>query len=254
VPEGRPTQTAEHDPDLLATPPRRVTSSPADRPAVIVAYAMSRRSHRWRGPQGGPASTARAQGTQAASPRPRRDAAPAGPTTRPLLEEATVHVPGPATEPDEPAHQHPTAVALEEPPARVDGEAMDLASQGIVVPAPDGLEPAVRRSQSPQRDVGEDGTADGRSTCTAAQLRRFIRSRPFVPLHELRRRFQVIGDEDDVSPMDVGGRHLFVGLPQREADLLGELLGSGDVGYELLLDPTAPLVVGVFPMRPVARS
>jgi hypothetical protein len=52
----------------------------------------------------------------------------------------------------------------------------------------------------------------------------------------------------------VSGRRLFVGLPPREATLLGELLGAGDVGYELLLDPASPLVVGVFPMRPVPRG
>ena len=38
---------------------------------------------------------------------------------------------------------------------------------------------------------------------TAAQLRRFIKSRPYVPLHELRRRFELNGDLDDVSPVDV---------------------------------------------------
>jgi hypothetical protein len=73
-------------------------------------------------------------------------------------------------------------------------------------------------------------------------------------MHELRRRFELNGAEDDVSPVTVDGQRLFVGLPDREADLLGELLRAGDVGYELLLDPACPLVVGVFPMRPVPRS
>ena len=54
--------------------------------------------------------------------------------------------------------------------------------------------------------------------------------------------------------MTVNGRRMFVGLPTREATLLGELLGAGDVGCELLLDPASPLIVGVFPMRPVPRS
>jgi hypothetical protein len=95
---------------------------------------------------------------------------------------------------------------------------------------------------------------EGPSGCTAAQLRRFIKSRAYVPLHELRRRFELPGSEDDVNPVTVGGRHLFVGLPRREAVLLGELLGAGDVGCELLLDPVTPLIVGVFPMRPVPRG
>ncbi len=90
--------------------------------------------------------------------------------------------------------------------------------------------------------------------CTAPQLRRFIKSRAYVPIHELRRRFELNGMDDDVSPVTVDGRHLYVGLPNREAGLLGELLGAGDVGYELLLDPTAPLIIGLFPTRPVPRS
>jgi hypothetical protein len=53
--------------------------------------------------------------------------------------------------------------------------------------------------------------------------------------------------------MDLEDRRIFVGLPAREADMLGELVRHGEVGYELLLDPTSPIVVGVFPMRPIQR-
>ena len=95
---------------------------------------------------------------------------------------------------------------------------------------------------------------DNRPTCTTAQLRRFIKSRPWVPMHELRRRFGVWGGDDDVSPMHVGDRTLFVGLPAAEAAMMAELLSGGDVGYELSLDPVTPIVVGVYPMRPVPRS
>ena len=91
------------------------------------------------------------------------------------------------------------------------------------------------------------------AACTQAQLRRFIKSRPYVPLHELRRRFGLNGSDDDVSSVEVDGQLLFVGLPARESGLLGELLRQGDVGYELLLDPTSPIIIGVFPMRPVQR-
>jgi hypothetical protein len=110
---------------------------------------------------------------------------------------------------------------------------------------------------SPDRDAngnGRDANGNGEAqACTQAQLRRFIKSRPYVPLHELRRRFGLNGSDDDVAPVDVDGRRLFVGLPARESGLLGELLRQGDVGYELLLDPVSPVIVGVFPMRPVQR-
>jgi hypothetical protein len=94
----------------------------------------------------------------------------------------------------------------------------------------------------------------GRPTCTVAQLRRFIKSRPWVPMHELRRRFGIAGVEDDVTPIRVGDTRLYVGLPSAEGRLVAELLAGGDVGYELSLDPDVPVVVGVYPMRPVPRS
>jgi len=90
--------------------------------------------------------------------------------------------------------------------------------------------------------------------CTAPQLRRFIKSRPYVPMHELRRRFGINGQEDEVTPVDLAVGRIFVGLPTREGGLLGELLRGGEVGYELSLDPRSPIVVGLYPMRPVPRS
>jgi hypothetical protein len=90
--------------------------------------------------------------------------------------------------------------------------------------------------------------------CTAPQLRRFIKSRPYVPMHELRRRFGINGGEDDVTPVALSSGMIYVGLPSREGSLLGELLRGGEVGYELSLDPRSPVVVGLYPMRPVARG
>src|SRR5450759_3934420 len=51
-----------------------------------------------------------------------------------------------------------------------------------------------------------------------------------------------------------GQRTLYVGLPPREAQFLCDLVRSCEVGCEMLLDPTSPGVVGVYPMRPVARQ
>ena len=90
--------------------------------------------------------------------------------------------------------------------------------------------------------------------CTAPQLRRFIKSRPYVPMHELRRRFGINGSEDDVTAVDLSSGRVFVGLPAREGGLLGELLRGGEVGYELSMDPRSPIVVGLYPMRPVPRT
>jgi hypothetical protein len=99
-----------------------------------------------------------------------------------------------------------------------------------------------------------DGYAERGSTCTAPQLRRFIKSRPYVPMHELRRRFGIDGTEDEVTGVALTDGRIYVGLPEREGALLGDLLRGGEIGYELSLDPRTPVVIGVYPMRPVPRA
>jgi hypothetical protein len=113
-----------------------------------------------------------------------------------------------------------------------------------------------RRPPDEEAEAGESspGRSGGRQSCSQSQLRRFIKSRAYVPLHELRRRFGIDGAEDDVVRIEVEGRGLFVGLPRREAEMLRELVRSGEVGVELLVDPETPVVVGVYPMRPVPRT
>jgi hypothetical protein len=106
-----------------------------------------------------------------------------------------------------------------------------------------------RRPPMPGGPMGDRG-----ATCTAPQLRRFIKSRPYVPMHELRRRFGIDGQDDDVTGVSLSDGRIYVGLPEREGALLGELLKGGEIGFELSLDPRTPIVVGVYPMRPVPRS
>jgi hypothetical protein len=142
----------------------------------------------------------------------------------------------------------------------------DLANESRAEPAPHALgssppaveangvalsPPGVNRNGPPHPENGHLGAVAG---CTAPQLRRFIKSRPYVPMHELRRRFGINGNEDDVTAVDLAVGRIFVGLPAREGGLLGELLRGGEVGYELSLDPRSPIVVGLYPMRPVPRS
>ena len=116
------------------------------------------------------------------------------------------------------------------------------------------------RDRPPTRDPGDGGAppeagAPGiERVATAPQLRRFIKSRAYVPMHELRRRFAINGNDDDVTPVELDRSRVYVGLPEREGRLLGELLRGGDIGYELSLDPISPIVVGVYPMRPVSRG
>jgi hypothetical protein len=155
------------------------------------------------------------------------------------------------------APEPPTALAGSAAPVE---PAPALAARARIEPPPEPRPevhaPAPRPESGPPPHVQtvHPGGDDGRPTCTAAQLRRFIKSRPWIPMHELRRRFGIYGGDDDVTPVRVNGTTLFIGLPAAEGRLMAELLGGGDVGYELSLDPGAPIVVGVYPMRPVARG
>ena len=117
------------------------------------------------------------------------------------------------------------------------------------MPRPVPAAPALNGGQAQPAPIERQGGG-----CTTAQLRRFIKSRAYVPIHEIRRRFLIATEDDDVSGIDLETRRIFVGLPPREGQMLGELLRGGEVGYELQLDPVAPIVVGVYPMRPVSRS
>jgi hypothetical protein len=72
-------------------------------------------------------------------------------------------------------------------------------------------------------------------------------------MHELRRRFELNGQADDVSPIATPDGTVWVGLPIREAAFIGELVRQGEVGLELCHDPCVSMVIGVFAMRPVAR-
>ncbi len=121
--------------------------------------------------------------------------------------------------------------------------------------------PAVSRRHAGWAPVNENGAEfggrpdNGAPSPTAAQFRRFIKSRPYVPLHELRRRFELNGDLDEVASIRMpDGETVYVGLPARESQFIADLARDGDIGLELCRDPLVPMVVGVYPMRPVTRN
>lgn len=134
----------------------------------------------------------------------------------------------------------------DEPAASADAAAPVEAA----APEPEGSRPGDGRAPG---DVGPTEPL-AIAGATASQLRRFIKSRPWVPMHELRRRFGIEGPEDEMTLVDLPGARIYVGLPPREAGLLGDLVRQGEVGYELVHDPDCPAVAGVYPMRPVVRT
>lgn len=86
---------------------------------------------------------------------------------------------------------------------------------------------------------------------STSSLRRFITSRPYVPIAELRRRFG-LDEADVVSRIEREGSVAYVGLPEREATKIGDLWARDEIGLELSVEVHAPVVVGIYPMR-IAR-
>ena len=160
-----------------------------------------------------------------------------------------------------PASRHDTAstqASAPPPDAAAPPTAQGTPTNGTATNGANGAAmPAPRLNGNGHASVNGETAQNGgerQAGCTAPQLRRFIKSRPYVPMHELRRRFSIDGSDDDVTPVELDGSRVFVGLPAREGSLLGELLRGGEIGYELSFDPLAPIVVGVYPMRPVPRT
>jgi hypothetical protein len=86
---------------------------------------------------------------------------------------------------------------------------------------------------------------------STSSLRRFITSRPYVTVAELRRRFG-LDEPDAMALLRRNGSTAWVGLPEREANKLQELWDRNELGVELSVEVRAPVVVGVYPMR-IAR-
>lgn len=86
---------------------------------------------------------------------------------------------------------------------------------------------------------------------STSSLRRFVSSRPYVPVAELRRRFG-LDEPDAMVRISRNGTSAYIGIPAREAAKLEELWMRDELGIEFSVDVHAPVVVGVFPMR-IAR-
>jgi hypothetical protein len=86
---------------------------------------------------------------------------------------------------------------------------------------------------------------------STSSLRRFITSRPYVTVAELRRRFG-LDDPDAMTRLQRNGTSAWIGLPEREATKLQDLWHRDELGVELSVEVSASVVVGVYPMR-IAR-
>ena len=85
---------------------------------------------------------------------------------------------------------------------------------------------------------------------STSSLRRYLTSRPYIAVADIRRRFGL--DPEAMSVVSRKGTTAFIGLPEREATKLQDLWQRDEVGVELSVEVRAPVVVGIYPMR-IAR-
>src|ERR687896_668013 len=85
---------------------------------------------------------------------------------------------------------------------------------------------------------------------STSSLRRYLTSRPYIAVADIRRRFGL--DPEAMSVIARNGTSAYIGLPDREASKLQDLWQRDEVGLELSVEVHAPVVVGIYPMR-IAR-
>jgi hypothetical protein len=85
---------------------------------------------------------------------------------------------------------------------------------------------------------------------STSSLRRYLTSRPYLSVADIRRRFGL--EADSMSHIARNGTSAYIGLPEREASKLQDLWQRDEVGVELSVEVHAPVVVGIYPMR-IAR-
>ncbi len=81
-------------------------------------------------------------------------------------------------------------------------------------------------------------------------MRRYLTSRPYIAVADIRRRFGLYPDA--MSMIARNGTTAYIGLPEREATKLEDLWLRDEIGVELSVEVRAPVVVGIYPLR-VAR-
>lgn len=80
----------------------------------------------------------------------------------------------------------------------------------------------------------------------------FIRRKAFVPLCEIRRRFDIDGEEGSFFDGDDG--RVFVGLPSNSSSALEKLWRQGKIGLEFSVEFDCRVLIGVFPISPVREQ
>ena|SRR5581483_4720104 len=80
----------------------------------------------------------------------------------------------------------------------------------------------------------------------------FIRRKAYVPLCEIRRRFDIDGDDGSFFDGDEG--RVFVGLPPNTSAAIEKLWRQKKIGLEFSVEFDCRVLIGVFPISPVREQ
>ncbi len=106
------------------------------------------------------------------------------------------------------------------------------------------------RTARHRRRLGSHKAMSANKRPSTSSLRRYLTSRPFIAVADIRRRFGL--EPDAMSVVSRNGTTAYIGLPEREATKLQDLWQRDEIGVELSVEVRAPVVIGVYPMR-IAR-
>ncbi len=112
--------------------------------------------------------------------------------------------------------------------------------------------PVLYKPAAPPEEEEEEGSEAASALSRSKKINSgklfwFVRSKSYVPIPEIRRRFEITPNE--MSTIDVNGEKLFIGLPQDAADVVANLTRQQKIGLESSPDFNSKIVIGLYPLR-----
>ncbi|HUZ78394.1 MAG TPA: hypothetical protein VMV93_12525 [Chloroflexota bacterium] len=129
-------------------------------------------------------------------------------------------------------------------------EALDQPGEGLLdIPVERGLPVLYAPLHAAEEDDPEDeGAAPAKGKkLNAGKLFWFIRSKSYVPIPEIRRRFEISAAE--MSTIVDGADTLYVGLPEDAASAVATLRRQQKIGIECSPDFSTHVVIGLYPLK-----
>lgn len=122
----------------------------------------------------------------------------------------------------------------------------ELPADYIAIPVERGLPVLYEPREATVADEEWDQAPRKAKRINSGKLFWYLRSKSYVPIPELRRRFEIT--PDDMATVEADGHKVYIGLPQDVADVVANLHRQQKIGWECSADFTVPVVIGIFPL------